>query len=151
MKINSCFFLLYQANHTLPTKVHLLKAMVFPVVMYGCECWAIKKVKVKVRSLSRVQLFTTPWTVAYQTPPSMGFSRQGYWSGVPLPSPMWIYTGPQINRLYDARNFFSKCLIYLTYLVFFWYSVFVLLWDRKPGNNRNNNSWSHWNRFEVLF
>ena len=109
------------------------------------------KWKVKVKSLSRVRLFVTPWTVAYQTPPSMGFSRQGYWSGVPLPSPMWIYTGPQINRLYDARNFFSKCLIYLTYLVFFWYSVFVLLWDRKPGNNRNNNSWSHWNRFEVLF
>ena len=43
--------------------------------------------KVKVNSLSRVQLFATPWTVAYQAPPSMGFSRQEYWSGVPLPSP----------------------------------------------------------------
>ena len=42
------------------------------------------KVKVKVKSLSRVQLFTTPWTAAYQAPPSMGFSRQEYWSGVPL-------------------------------------------------------------------
>ena len=38
-------------------------------------------------SLSRVRLFATPWTVAYQAPPSMGFSRQEYWSGVPLPSP----------------------------------------------------------------
>ena len=37
--------------------------------------------KVKVKSLSRVQLFATPWTVAYQAPPSMGFSRQEYWSG----------------------------------------------------------------------
>ena len=37
--------------------------------------------------LSRVQLFVTPWTVAYQAPPSMGFSRQEYWSGVPFPSP----------------------------------------------------------------
>ena len=36
--------------------------------------------------LSRVQLFATPWTAAYQAPPSMGFSRQEYWSGVPLPS-----------------------------------------------------------------
>ena len=45
------------------------------------------KWKVKVKSLSRVQLFTTPWTAAYQAPPSMGFSRQEYWSGVPLPSP----------------------------------------------------------------
>ena len=44
--------------------------------------------KVKVKSLSRVQLFTTPWTAAYQAPPSMGFSRQEYWSGLPSPSPL---------------------------------------------------------------
>ena len=43
--------------------------------------------KVKVKSLSHVQLFVTPWTVAYQAPPSMGFSRQEYWSGLPFPSP----------------------------------------------------------------
>ena len=42
----------------------------------------------KVKSLSRVQLSATPWTVTHQAPPSMGFSRQEYWSGVPLPSPM---------------------------------------------------------------
>ena len=47
------------------------------------------KWKVKVKSLSRVRLFSTPWTAAYQAPLSMGFSRQEYWSGVPLPSP-WI-------------------------------------------------------------
>ena len=41
----------------------------------------------KVKSLSRAQLLATLWTVAYQAPPSMGFSRQEYWSGVPLPSP----------------------------------------------------------------
>ena len=41
----------------------------------------------EVKSLSRVQLFATPWTVAHQAPPSMGFSRQEYWSGLPLPSP----------------------------------------------------------------
>ena len=44
------------------------------------------KWKVKVKSLSRVWLFATPWTVAHQAPPSMGFSRQEDWSGVPLPS-----------------------------------------------------------------
>ena len=44
-------------------------------------------IKVKVKSLSRVRLFATPWTVAYQAPPSMGFSRQEYWSGLPFPSP----------------------------------------------------------------
>ena len=43
--------------------------------------------EVKVKSFSRVQLFVTPWTAAYQAPPSMGFSRQEYWSGVPSPSP----------------------------------------------------------------
>ena len=41
----------------------------------------------KEKSLSRVQLFVTPWTVAYQAPLSMGFSRQYYWSGLPFPSP----------------------------------------------------------------
>ena len=40
-----------------------------------------------MKSLSRVRLFATPWTAAYQAPPLMGFSRQEYWSGVPLPSP----------------------------------------------------------------
>ena len=50
------------------------------------------KWKVKGKSLSRVQLFMTPWTVAYQAPPSMGFSRQEYWSGVPLPSPYSMCT-----------------------------------------------------------
>ena len=45
------------------------------------------KWKVKVKSLSHVRLLATPWIAAYQAPPSMGFSRQEYWSGMPLPSP----------------------------------------------------------------
>ena len=44
------------------------------------------KWKVKVKSLCRIRLLATAWTAAYQAPPSMGFSRQEYWSGVPLPS-----------------------------------------------------------------
>ena len=48
------------------------------------------KWKVKVKSISRVQLLATPWTAAYQAPPPMGFSRQEYWSGVPLPSPICL-------------------------------------------------------------
>ena len=112
---------------TLPTKFRLVKVMIFPVVMYGCESWTVKKpecrridafelwcwrrllsvpwtarrsnqsilkeispgcsLEVKMRSLSRVRLFPTPWTVAHQAPPSMGFSRQEYWSGLPFPSP----------------------------------------------------------------
>ena len=45
------------------------------------------QMKVKVKLVSRVQPFVTPWTVAYQAPLSMGFSRQEYWSEVPFPSP----------------------------------------------------------------
>ena len=43
--------------------------------------------KVKVKLLSHVQLFVTPWTVAYQVPPSVGFTKQEYWSELPFPSP----------------------------------------------------------------
>ena len=48
------------------------------------------KWKVKVKSLRRARLLATPWTAAYQAPPSLGFSRQEYWSGVPLPSPVFV-------------------------------------------------------------
>ena len=50
------------------------------VAISSSNAW---KWKVKVKSLSRVRLLATPWTAAYQAPPSMGFSRQEYWSGVP--------------------------------------------------------------------
>ena len=51
-----------------------------------------RKVKSKVKSLSRVRLLATPWTAAYQAPPPMGLPRQEYWSGVPLPSPNLAHT-----------------------------------------------------------
>ena len=50
------------------------------------------KWKLKGKSLSHVRLLATPWTAAYQAPPSMGFSRQEYWNGVSLPSPIYVYT-----------------------------------------------------------
>ena len=63
------------------------------------------KVKVKVKSLSRVRLFATPWTVAYQAPPSTGFSRQGYWSGLPFPSPGVFPTqGSNPGLLYSRQT-----------------------------------------------
>ena len=54
------------------------------VAISSSNAW---KWKVKAKSLSRVRLLATPWTAAYQAPPSIVFSRQEYWSGVPLPSP----------------------------------------------------------------
>ena len=58
----------------------------------------------EVKSLSRVRLLATAWTVAYQAPPFMGFSRQEYWSGVPLPSPCEIlvpFIDYDLNILFD--------------------------------------------------
>ena len=66
------------------------------------------KWKVKVKSLSRVPLSATPWTAAYQAPPSMGFSRQDYWSGVPLPSPATSHT----TSLFFSSLFFFLFLPY---------------------------------------
>ena len=105
---------------TLSTKIHLVKAMVFPVVMYGCESWIIKKAEhqridafelwcwrrllrvpwtvrrsftgklllLLLSRFSRVRLCATPETTAHQAPPSLGFSRQEHWSGLPFSSPM---------------------------------------------------------------
>ena len=58
------------------------------------------KWKVKVKLLSRVRLLATPWTAAYQAPPSMGVSRQEYWSGLPLPSPI-MYSAYKLNKQGD--------------------------------------------------
>ena len=84
----------------------LVKAMVFPVVMYGLCPWDSpgKNTGVgchfllqcmEVKSESEVALscptLATPWTAAHQAPPSMGVSRQEYWSGLPLPSPFNIF------------------------------------------------------------
>ena len=72
------------------------------------------KWKVKVRSLSHVRLFATPWTAAHQAPPSVGFSRQEYWSGVSLPSPDWSRTPnkkkrPILLNSYSTRTLLVKC------------------------------------------
>ena len=68
------------------------------------------KWKVKVKSLSHGRLFMTPWTEAYQAPLSRGFSRQEYWSGVPLPSP-WN------NRLVPNRERSTSRLHIVTLLI----------------------------------
>ena len=65
------------------------------------------KWKVKVKSLSRVRFSATPWTAAYQAPPSMGFSRQEYWSGVPLPSPSNHFMRELILPILQVKNWGS--------------------------------------------
>ena len=85
---------------------------------------------VKVKSLSRVQLLLTPRTAAHQAPPPVGFSRQEYWSGVPLPSPiLYDYVGTKTDRIlarfiimysllalyscfpYDLKKLKRKCFV----------------------------------------
>ena len=77
------------------------------------------KWKVKVKSLSHIWPLATPWTAAHQAPPSMGFSRQEYWSGVPLPSlnrtlPSNKKNGPliHINSLLIKRSQLKQCSPY---------------------------------------
>ena len=85
-----------------------------------------------MKSLSRVQLFATPWTIAYQAPPSMGFSRQEYWSGVPLPSPLvpWpgIKPGPSTLEAWGISQWTTREVLSLFFEFVFSFNVqlFVL-------------------------
>ena len=71
------------------------------------------KWKVKVKSLSHVQLFATPWTAAHQAPLPMGFSRQEYWSGLPLPSPCFLYDPTNVGHLISGSSGFSKLSLHI--------------------------------------
>ena len=82
--------------------------------------------EVKVKLLSRVQLLATPWTAAYQAPPSMGFSRQEYWSGVPLPSPL-----VSIVKCKKHSYYIELFILYCIYLFTSLYSLFVFFTNFK--------------------
>ena len=81
------------------------------------------KWKVKVKSLSRVWPSAIPWTAAFQAPPSMGFSRQEYWSGVPLNK----LGEKEIHFLADHKKFFSK------YIEYKFKHTFWIMLLRKPN------------------
>ena len=92
------------------------------------------KWKVKVKLLSRVWPSATPWTAAHQAPPAMGFSRQEYWSGVLLPSPMWMLTAPK----YQSPVLLNmKCLFFSIFLLSGNDTVVPLLF-------RPNTRWTFW-------
>ena len=82
--LQSCLTLCESAHHRWqPTR--LPRPWDSPGKNTGVSCrFLLQCMKVKVKSLSRVRLLATPWTAAHQAPPSLGFSRQEYWSGVPL-------------------------------------------------------------------
>jgi len=80
----------YKILHSFERTTHFLKPKYLLVAVYLNFRGIILKINktYEVKSLSCVRPLATPWTAAYQAPPSMGFSRQEYWSGVPSPSPM---------------------------------------------------------------
>ena len=80
------------------------------------------KWKVKVKSPSRVRLSATPWTAAFQAPLSVGFSRQEYWSGVPLPSPY--------QCLFKLTCMFTGFLVCLS-MMCLWF--FICIWNYFPS------------------
>ena len=69
--------------------------------MDGCESWTIKKAESENEVSQSCPTFCDRWTVAHQAPPSMGFSKQEYWSGLPFPSPGDL-PGPGIELVYPA-------------------------------------------------
>ena len=91
------------------------------------------KWKLKVKSLSCVWLLATPWTAAHQAPPSMGFSRQEYWSGVPLPSPIAKIKHHSIQPLCEwtvlcfYRSEVAWCLLLACLIRVYW-----VVTSRKP-------------------
>ena len=76
--------------------------------------------KVKVKSLNHVRLFVTPWTVVHQAPPSMEFSRQEYWSGLPFPSPPDLLRSPgivEVNLTWVFCNLVAESNLPDTYFI----------------------------------
>ena len=90
------------------------------------------KWKVKVKSLSRVRPSATPWTAALQAPPSMRFSLQEYWSGVPLPSPHIQLT--RFNKIFLLFHAKKRHLIFLRILK----SIYQSTNDKKYNRGKNN-------------
>ena len=112
----------------------------FPSPMHESERW-------KVKLLSRVRLFTTPWTTAYQAPPSMGFSRQEDWSGMPLSSPILKLFSIKCNYIkrlgiqyimcslkpYQYINHDKVTLFFKFPSIFVWASLVVQLVKNPPA------------------
>ena len=111
------------------------------VAIFFSNAW---KWKVKVKSLSQVRLLATSWTAAYQAPPPMGFSRQEYWSGVPLPSPNWGFSsdqirhGPHLCRIHSLVDTINSKEIKTNYVVV--KLIQVLIQTSRIGRKEDHNT-----------
>ena len=116
--------------------------------------------KVKAEPLSRVWLWATPWTAAYRAPPSMGFSRQEYWSGVPLPSPLsnlGVYYFLELKIVFSCMFAHSSfyciyvCTIFITEICWntisymcYWFCLYTYETVLKPSFQESYvGEWCH--------
>ena len=101
-----------------------------------------------LKSLSRVRLFTTPWTIAYQAPPSMGFSRKEDWSGVPLPSPKLSTDDPKESS--DLTPHPQHTHTYITHTPFSYFTIGNAIWKHLYYHllydSKRNHMWLHFVR-----
>ena len=101
------------------------------------------KWKVKVKSLSRVRLLATPWTAAHQAPLSMEFSKQEYWSGLPLPSPLCL-----LQSTYSLKNFLIFIwLLEITFIEWIEWNmqcIYVYIYTHQYSRK-------YWNEIPVQF
>ena len=109
--------------------------------------WYIKLLLLLLSHFSRVRLLATPWTAAYQAPPSMGFSRQEYWSGLPLPSPLKIWVLENLQKYMGIwrvmfLHSWSQWLSYQFSSVHFSRSVMSPWTASRPASLSITNSWS---------
>ena len=94
----------------------------------------------KVKSLSRGQPSATPWTAAYHAPPSMGFSRQEYWSGLPLPSPM-----TNLDSIFKSRNITLPTKVRLVKAMVFPVVMYGFeSWSIKKAEHRRIDTFELW-------
>ena len=115
----------------------------------GCH-FLLQCMKVKMKWLSCVWLLATPWTAAYQAPPSMGFSRQEYWSGLPLPSSLkyFFFFLNKFQKIYNfnlLNNFNWKDNHAI------WFHFFIDSFTRKYYFSSSENEYSeYFMKFKYL-
>ena len=110
------------------------------VLTFLCQFLILKWVK----SLSQVRLFATPWTAAYHAPPSMGFSRQEYWSRVPSPSPMTNLDSIKKQRRHFAnKSSFSQSHGFS--------SNHIWMWELDHKESWAPKNWCFFKKYKFIY
>ena len=139
--LQSCPTLCDPIDGQAPPSLGILQARILEWVAISFS--NARKWKVEVKLLSCVRLLATPWTAAHQAPSPMGFSRQEYWSGVPLPSPktnLCSYNSSFLSRRKGTVHLVTKREYEWSFLGLWYFSVFHLLTSYKECSTYKNSS-----------